>query len=125
LRRPESLPEGWDDDPALQRSNAQGSRYSHLVRHVELWLPSAFDFTFEGEDVDRRRIVMGSAPALARQGDLNAATWKAGASQIARWARRPPLDDAALEAKARHAFAVLLGLVQRSVDHRLPMKLDY
>jgi hypothetical protein len=126
LRRPESLPEGWDDDPALRRSNAQGSRYSHLVRHVELWLPSAFDFTFEGEDVDRRRIVMGSAPALARQlGDLNAATWKAGASQIARWARRPPLDDAALEAKARHAFAVLLGLVQRSVDHRLPMKLDY
>ena len=44
---------------------------------------------------------MGSAPALARQlGDLNAATWKAGASQIARWARRPPLDDAALEANA-------------------------
>src|SRR5262245_17676623 len=33
LRRPDSLPEEWDDDPALVRSNnRQGSRYSHLVR---------------------------------------------------------------------------------------------
>jgi hypothetical protein len=49
------------------RCNAQGSRYSHLVRNVELWLPSPFDFTFEGQDVDGRRIVVGSALTLARQ----------------------------------------------------------
>ena len=79
LRRPAALPEEWDDDPALVRSNADGfrSRYSHLVRNVELWLPCAFDFTFEGEDVDGRRIIVGSSTTLGRQlGELNAATWK-------------------------------------------------
>jgi hypothetical protein len=34
-------------------------------------------------------------------------------------------DDAPLEQSAHYAFSVLLDLVQRAVDHRLPMKLDY
>ena len=79
LRRPAALPEEWDDDAALVRSNAEGfrSRYSHLVRNVELWLPTTLDFTFEGEDVDGRRIIVGSSTTLRRQlGELNAATWK-------------------------------------------------
>jgi hypothetical protein len=126
LRRPDSLPEEWDDDPALVRCNAQGSRYSHLVRNVELWLPSPFDVTFEGQDIDGRRIVIGSALTLARQlGELNGATWKASDSEVARWARTAPRDDAGLELKARHAFAILYDLVRRAVEHRLPMKLDY
>ena len=126
LRRPDSLPEEWDDDPALVRCNAEGSRYSHLVRNVELWLPSPFDVTFEGQDIDGRRIVIGSALTLARQlGELNGATWKASESEVARWARAAPRDDAGLELKARHAFAILYDLVRRAVEHRLPMKLDY
>jgi len=126
LRRPDSLPEEWDDDPALVRSNSQGSRYSHLVRNVELWLPSPFGFTFEGEDVDGRRTVIGSALTLARQlGELNAATWKASAGEVARWAGKPPPDDAMLEVKARYAFAILHDLARQAVELRLPMKLDY
>ena len=60
LRRPASLPEEWDDDPALLRCNGEGfkSRFSHLVRNVELWLPQAFDFVVEGDDVDGRRVVL-------------------------------------------------------------------
>jgi hypothetical protein len=126
LRRPDSLPEEWDDDPALVRSNTQGSRYSHLVRNVELWLPSPFDFTFEGEDVDGRRTVIGSVLILARQlGELNSATWKASAGEVVRWAGQPPPDDAMLEIKARYAFAILHDLARRAVELRLPMKLDY
>jgi hypothetical protein len=126
LRRPDSLPEEWDDDPALLRCNAQGSRYSHLVRNVELWLPSSFDFTFEGEDVDGRRIVVGSALTLARQlTELNVATWKAGESRLVRWAQAAPADDARLELKARHAFAILNELVRQAVGYRLPVKLNY
>ena len=51
---------------ALVRSNAEGfrSRYSHLVRNVELWLPTTLDFTFEAEDVDGRRIIVGSSTTL-------------------------------------------------------------
>jgi hypothetical protein len=127
LRRPATLPEEWDDDPALVRSNADGfrSRYSHLVRNVELWLPCAFDFTFEGEDVDGRRIIVGSSTTLGRQlGELNAATWKMNARELAALAsNRPP--DSALETCARHALAVMSGLARHAVEHRLPMKLDY
>ncbi len=38
------------------RATAEGfrSRYSHLVRNVEMWLPVAFEITFEGEDVEAR-----------------------------------------------------------------------
>jgi hypothetical protein len=128
MRRPASLPEEWDNDPALVRSNDQGfrSRYSHLVRNVELWLPSPFEFTFEGEDIDGRRVVIGSAATLRRQlDDLNVATWKAGAAILAEWGREPVADDAPLELNARYAFAVLLDLAQRAVEHKLPMKLDY
>jgi len=127
LRRPAALPEEWDDDPALVRSNADGfrSRYSHLVRNVELWLPSAFDFTFEGEDVDGRRTIVGSSITLGRQlGELNAATWKMDAGELVALAKNRPNGNG-LESCARHALAVMTGLVGHAVEHRLPMKLDY
>ena len=128
LRLPDALPEEWDNDLALVRCNAEGfrSRYSHLVRNVELWLPCAFEFTFEGEDVRGRRVVMGSATILRRQlSDLNGATWQANAPVIVRWARSPPASDASLDLRARYAFAVLSELVEQAVEHGLPMKLDY
>lgn len=128
LRRPASLAEEWDNDPALMRSTAAGfrSRYSHLVRNVELWLPSPFEFTFEGEDVDARRVIVGSTTTLRRQlEDLNAATWKADASVVAGWGREPMTETAPLEINARYAFAVMLDLARRAVEHKLPMKLDY
>jgi len=110
LRRPAALPEEWDDDPALVRSNADGfrSRYSHLVRNVELWLPCAFGFTFEGEDVDGRRIIVGSSTTLGRQlGELNAATWKMDGRELAALAKNRP-NGSALETCARHALAVAI-----------------
>lgn len=128
LRPPEVLAEEWDNDAALVRSNADGfrSRYSHLVRNVELWIPDGFDFTFEGEDVSGRRVVLGSAVTLQRQlADLNGATWKASSSVVAGWREDPPVTGTSLEARARYGFAVMADLVQRAVDHRLPMKLDY
>jgi hypothetical protein len=128
MRRPASLPEEWDNDPVLVRSSVVGfrSRYSHLVRNVELWLPNPFEFTFEGEDVDGRRVVVGSTATLRRQlEDLNAATWKANADTVTIWGRDPPGDNAPLEQSARYAYAVLLDLAERSVELRLPMKLDH
>jgi len=129
LRRPVSLPEEWDDDPALLRCNSEGfkSRFSHLVRNVELWLPAPLPFTFEGEDVGGRRIVMGSTEMLLRQmGELNGATWKAQPDEVAGWARRPPVSqEGTMELLARHAFAVMSDLARKAVEHRLPMKLDF
>ena len=113
LRRPASLPEEWDNDPALVRSNVAGfrSRYSHLVRNVELWLPNPFDFTFEGEDVDGRRVVVGSTATLSRQlEELNAATWKADAEIVAAWGR----DAAGRQCAARAERALCLCRAARS-----------
>ena len=126
-RRPASLPEEWDNDPALIRSNVAGfrSRYSHLVRNVELWLPSSFEFTFEGEDIDGRRVVVGSTTTLRRQlDDLNAATWKADADLVADGAasRRPP------RRRSNSARAMPLPSCSTSPGGRsstMPMKLDY
>ncbi len=127
LRLPEILPEEWDHDVALMRSTAEGfrSRYSHLARNVEMWLPVAFEITFEGEDVEGRRVVMGSVTTLRRQlADLNAATWKASAADIAVWGQMPP-ERRTVEECARYAFALLTDLAQRAHAERLPMKLDH
>jgi hypothetical protein len=127
LRLPETLPEEWDHDLALMRSTAEGfrSRYSHLVRNVEMWLPVAFEITFEGEDVDGRRVVMGSVGTLRRQlSDLNASTWKASPADIGAWGRVPP-KKGTLESCARYAFSLLGDLAQRADANRLPMKLDH
>lgn len=128
LGRPNNLREEWENDPALARCNAEGyrSRYSHLVRHAELWLPSPFPFTFEGEDVGGHRVIIGSAPTLQRQlADLNAATWKADDRTVAGWGRRHPPDNAPLELRARYGFAAMVEAAQHAVDHHLPMKIDY
>jgi hypothetical protein len=128
LRRPATLPRDWDDDVGLVRSNAEGfrSRYSHLVRNVELWLPTGLDFTFEGDAVDGRRIIVGSSMTLRRQlGELNATTWKMAEEEMAALAGGRPPARASLEVTARHAMAVMSGLVRQAVLHRLPVKLDY
>ena len=128
LQCPGRLSEGWEDDPALGRSNALGfrSRYAHVVRNVEIWLPSSFQSTFECEDIGQRRVVVGSLPTLRRQLDeLNGATWKAGASAVPGWRQIPPAGDASLEQCARFGFAVMVDAAQRAIDVHLPMKLDY
>ena len=90
-------------------------------------MPAPLPFTFEGEDVGGRRIVMGSTEMLLRQlGELNGATWKARPDEIASWAHRPPVsEDGTLELLARHAFAVMSDRARKAVEHRLPMKLDF
>jgi len=128
LRRPLQLPEEWDDDAALVRSNADSfkSRYSHLVRNIELWLPCGFDVSFEAEDAAGRKTVIGSVTTLRRQlADLNQATWKADAGDVAAWRGKASDDSFDLEARARFAFSIMSALVERAADARLPMKLDY
>jgi len=85
-----------------------------------------FDFTFEGEDVDGRRIIVGSSTTLRRQlGELNAATWKMKEDEMTALAGGRPPVRGSLEVTARHAMAVMNGLVRQAVQHRLPVKLDY
>lgn len=128
LRRPQALPEAWDDDAALVRSNAANfkSRYGHLVRNVELWLPCGFAVSFEAEDAAGRKTVIGSVMTLRDQlADLNKATWRASPGDIASWRGSAPGEDADLEARAKFAFSILSALVEHAAASKLPMKLDY
>jgi hypothetical protein len=96
------------------------------VRNVELWLPTTLDFTFESEDVDGRRIIVGSSTTLHRQlGELNAATWKMDEDEAAALARERSRGRPSLETAARQSMAVMSALVRQAVRHRLPVKLDY
>ena len=127
LRRPATLPEEWDNDPALVRSNADGfrSRYSHLVRNVELWLPAP------STSPSKVRMSTAGASSSARR-PRSAASSTSSMRRPGRWMRR---EFAALAEDrpsgtharicARYAFAVMTGLVRQAVEHRLPMKLDY
>jgi hypothetical protein len=117
---------GWDGfgSLVLWAAYAEHPAVRRPASLTEEWDP--FDFTFEGEDVDGRRVVVGSTATLRRQlEELNAATWKADANIVATWGRDALADNAPLEQNARYAFAVLLDLAERSVELRLPMKLDY
>ena len=77
------------------------------------------------DSVDRHRVVMvrrrrSRAACRAQRG-----TWKAEPAEVATWGRRVPDDNAPLELRARHAFAVITDLAAKALEHRLPMKLDF
>jgi len=69
--QPATLPEEWDNDPALMRSNVVGfrSRYSHLVRNVRIVAAQPLSNSPLKEDIDGRRVVVGSTSTLRRQLD--------------------------------------------------------
>jgi hypothetical protein len=110
----------WPDDPAYLASSARGagSRYQQLLT-PELWLPCRFAFTVRIQDVTGEEVELGSSFALLDQLKLLAARYRLNG--------QPPdaTDDHSLSAAAGNGLAVLLRLAERSVSHRVPMKLDF
>lgn len=128
LARRERVPNDVTSDPALAASRAEGfrSRYPSLISDVEMWLPGEFDFTFLAPALTGDETGIGSSVALLEElRDLNARTWNADDGLLAEWRRTCPVGAEPLESHARFGLAVLLDLARLSVDHRLPMKLDY
>jgi hypothetical protein len=120
LAVPATVSADWPDDPAYQAASARGagSRYQQLLT-PELWLPCRFGFVVRTQDVTGEEVEVGSSVALldqfrllrARRG-LDGAPDRAG-------------GDHRLAATAAAGLAVLVRLAERSVRHRLPMKLDF
>lgn len=127
LRRPSEHMEQWSEDPAYQLVSNPGTKtaYSHLY-DVELWLPCDFDFVFKAEDIAENEILIGSSITLARQlKQLNDRTWRAEKLTLQEWRRDGADCGVPLEFGARFAFAIFWELSAYSVEHRLPMRLDY
>ena len=111
----------WPDDPAYLASSARGagSRYQQLLT-PELWLPCRFEFTVRTQNVTGEEIELGSSFVLLDQLERLAARYQLNGQLLDAAA-----DDHSLPAAAGNGLSVLLRLTERSVSHRVPMKLDF
>jgi hypothetical protein len=121
LAVPATVSADWPDDPAYQASSAIGvrSRYEQLLT-PELWLPCPFGFVVRSQDVTGEEVQIGSSIALLDQLELLRARYGLDGH-----AAGPGGADHRLAATASAGLAVLLRLAERSVRHRLPMRLDF
>jgi hypothetical protein len=127
LEAPATVSADWPDDVAYQTAVAAGtgSRYDQLLL-PDLWLPCRFGFTFRTRDAAGQAVEVGSsATLLAQLRTLRARTGlavpdgKVEVEVVRPPGPKPPLRDA-----ARYGLATLLLLAGRSVEHRVPMRLD-
>ena len=128
FNRPDAKVEDFSTDPAYQASNEESfnSRYPSLLGNLELWLPCEFSFTFRVEDAGGNKAWMGSSVQLLTElRTLNDRTWKADPATASQWRNTESMHGTPLESGGRFAFSILLSLAEKSVLHRLPMKLDY
>ena len=115
------------DDPAYLRSTGiEGStRFSQVIRNIDLWLPSEFDFIFIAEGPDEKPTDFGSGLALLKQlEDLNDATWKATQQTIEGWEEAGLPSNGSLEQEAKYGFSQVFLAAQFARDKQLPMMLD-
>jgi len=148
LPRPTQATDDWTDDPAwkaVSRNDFAHSRYPHLLS-PSIWLPCQFDFVFSDDDVTGDdEVMIGSSVALhAELRALNTRTYQGSADDLAEWLEVGPDLGPTVELTssphqpgqaanapspfdhtARFALALFLDLAEKSVAHRLPMKLDW
>lgn len=126
-RFPSQMSDRWAEDARLvRRTAAPESRYGHLYG-CEVWLPVDIEKTFEGPRPNGATARFGSSIRLLEQlHTLNDNTYRGTASDLARWRREMPDGaDTKFELRAKTGLSIMLGLTGSSVEHRLPMLLDY
>jgi hypothetical protein len=116
-----------EEDPAYQRSTANAeSRFPLIIRNLEFWLPSPFEFTFKAEAPTGSLVEFGSSTHLLKHlQDLNDVTWKADQATIATWGMVATRPEAPFERAAKYGFSTMFTLAQYACEKRMPMKLDY
>ena len=108
----------WQDDGAYQAVTSSNfkSRFSS-VYDVEIWLPCRFSFKFKAPDVAGAAVWIGSSFGLYDQlRHLDGETYRGQFTGVA---------QNAFDQSARFGLEMFLRLAQLSVEHQLPMKLDY
>jgi hypothetical protein len=145
---PSEVPRLVADDPAYQRSTAEGfkSKYAQILL-PEIWLPVDFTFTFEGPSLVAEKSHIGSTFGLKRQLDelhlrtlervpqptpqiaAVQRTWRAPQKSgflrrlfgRRRRAPRPEPDRASLAEAAAVGLEIFRDLVGKACEHRLPI----
>ena len=125
--KPEHVTSEWDKDEAYQAATSPDfrSRFSSIY-DVQLWLPCQFSFKFKAQDVPGAETWFGSSSALLDQlRRLNDETYQGSSDDLARWKYEAFEKTDTFEKSARFGLAMFLHLAQLSVEHQLPMKLDF
>src|SRR3712207_4835235 len=109
----------WADDPPHQAPSAPGTG-SRPAREPTppLRPPRPCHLPVRTQDIIGEEVELGSSVALLDQLELLAARYDLDGHP-------PAADDRSLSAAAGNGLAVLLRLAQRSVAHRVPMRLDF
>jgi hypothetical protein len=120
---PECATAEWDKDDAYQAAASRDfkSRFSHLY-DVVIWLPCRFSFKFKAPDAVGTQVWFGSSLELLDElRRLNEETYRISSDR--------KFEDAdegnRFDKSARLGLEMFLRLAQLSVEHQLPMKLDY
>jgi hypothetical protein len=130
--RPEfSLPKRatneWANDAAYQAVTSPDwkSRFSQLYE-VESWLPCRFQFKFKAPDVAGTEVWSGSSLELLDQlRRLDQETIRVSSDDVPEEDLLESDEADSCDRFARFGLEMFLRLVAKSVEHRLPMKLDY
>lgn len=115
---PEQAVSQWQQDDAFRAVTSPDfkSRFSSLYE-VELWLPGHFSFKFKAPDVAGATGWIGSSVSLYEQlRCLNEETY------CGQFNGHP---ENGFDQSARFGLEMFLRLARLSVEHQLPMKLDY
>lgn len=128
LRIPADLPESISKDMALVLSTSEHykTHYPALLSDTQIWLPIDFSFVFKAPDCAGREVMIGSSFSLLQQlDDLNKRTWNASEEQLRKVAFEGCEKRVPLEVAAKFALALFRRHAALSVNHGLPMLLDW
>ena len=117
----------WRDDSAYRTAlSLPRGNYPHLVADTEIWFPIEFEEPFQVTSITGQPMLVGSSIRLVGELEkLNERTWRADNALIEQWRADGAEYGADLEKSAQLGFAVFYELAMLSIQHRLPMKLDY
>ncbi len=118
----------WSEDPLFKSSFSENyiSKFEQLTSGCELWIPVDFDFVFTYEDPAGDETPIGSCFELFRNlKEINEKTWQVSEQEIKKWRQEIDPNTNLFEDKAKFGFSIFFHLVQFSINHRVPLKLDY
>ncbi|MCC7531047.1 MAG: hypothetical protein IT342_21185 [Candidatus Melainabacteria bacterium] len=128
LVRPKECVDDFNENEAYLSCSADDSKteFAHLLKNTVCWLPADFAEPFAAMDACGAELRYGSTQKLIEELIwLNNQTWKAERADIERWRRLGLGQSCTLEEAAQYAMAVLLPLTEKSVEHKLVMRLDW
>lgn len=120
-------PREFGDAPAYQAASEQPQHYVSLLAGVEWWLPLTEDpVVIEAPRPTGQPTRMASIDRLAAELRLlNERTGILAGHDPEELRRAAPGADATLEEAARFGLAVTLDLVEKAIQHRQPLLMDY